>query len=214
MDFKDIAYGVEHGIATIRMNRPEYRNAQSYRMLDEIDAGFARAKADKNVRVLIVRGSGGNFSAGHDLGTEDALAYRKALGAAPEPQRLMEDRGLNAARLRAAKVLARRHLTDANLSSTFVAGRLGISVRSLQRLFEQTGTTFSAFVVRERLAKAYEILKKGRGSRGVAEIALDSGFGDVSYFNRKFRALYRATPSEIQCSASGTSDVTGLPERC
>jgi len=84
MDFKDIAYSVEHGIATITLNRPEYRNAQSYRMIDEIDAGFQKAKADKDVRVLIVRGSGGNFSAGHDLGTEDGKAYRKALGAAPE----------------------------------------------------------------------------------------------------------------------------------
>ena len=177
------------------------RDTEALRMLSTyLRAALSEPLADERLRGVAARHV-------HDL-----LAL--ALGAAPEPQRLMEDRGLNAARLRAAKVLARRHLTDANLSSTFVAGRLGISARSLQRLFEQTGTTFSAFVVRERLAKAYEILKKGRGSRGVAEIALDSGFGDVSYFNRKFRALYRATPSEIQCSASGTSDVTGLPERC
>jgi enoyl-CoA hydratase len=83
MDFKDIAYSVDGPVATITMNRPEYRNALSYRMLDEIDAGFALAKNDKNIRVLIVRGSGGNFSSGHDLGSEDALAYRKALGAEP-----------------------------------------------------------------------------------------------------------------------------------
>lgn len=84
MSFKDIVYSVEHGIATIALNRPEYRNAQSYRMLDEIDAGFQKARADKNVRVLVVRGNGGNFSAGHDLGTDDALSYRKELGAAPQ----------------------------------------------------------------------------------------------------------------------------------
>ncbi len=83
MEFKDIAYSTVGPVATIALNRPEYRNAQSYRMLDEIDAGFACARADKNVRVLIVRGSGGNFSSGHDLGTEDALAYRRALGAEP-----------------------------------------------------------------------------------------------------------------------------------
>ncbi len=52
-------------------------------MLDEIDAAFGEAGRDKNVRVLIVRGSGGNFSTGHDLGTPEALEYRKALGAQP-----------------------------------------------------------------------------------------------------------------------------------
>ncbi len=52
-------------------------------MLDEIDAAFGEAGADKSVRVLIVRGSGGNFSTGHDLGTPEALAYRKQLGAKP-----------------------------------------------------------------------------------------------------------------------------------
>jgi enoyl-CoA hydratase/carnithine racemase len=83
MTFKDILYSADGPVATITLNRPRYKNAQSYRMLDEIDGAFALAKADKSVRVLVIRGSGGNFSSGHDLGTEDALAYRKALGAAP-----------------------------------------------------------------------------------------------------------------------------------
>ncbi len=52
-------------------------------MLDEIDAAFDFALADKSVRVVIVRGSGGHFSSGHDLGTPEAVAYRKSLGAAP-----------------------------------------------------------------------------------------------------------------------------------
>jgi enoyl-CoA hydratase len=83
MEFKDILNTIDDAIGTITLNRPRYKNAQSYRMLDEIDAAFALAKKDRNVRVLIVRGSGGNFSSGHDLGTDDALAYRKALDAAP-----------------------------------------------------------------------------------------------------------------------------------
>lgn len=83
MDFKDIVYSTDGAVATITLNRPRYKNAQSYRMLDEIDAGFAMAKNDKAIRVLVIRGSGGNFSSGHDLGTEDALAYREALAAEP-----------------------------------------------------------------------------------------------------------------------------------
>jgi len=83
MDFKDILYEVDGPIGVITLNRPKYRNAQSYRMLDEIDAAFALAKDDRDVRVVLVRGSGGVFSTGHDLGTPDAVEYRKQLGAAP-----------------------------------------------------------------------------------------------------------------------------------
>lgn len=81
MDFQDIAYSVEGPLGVITLNKPQYRNAQGYRMLDEIDAAFALAKADKAVRVVLIRGSGGNFSTGHDLGTPEAMEYRKNLGA-------------------------------------------------------------------------------------------------------------------------------------
>ena len=83
MTFKDILYTTMGAVATITLNRPDYRNALSYRMLDEIDGAFAEAGKDKAVRVVVIRGSGGSFSSGHDLGTPDALEYRKALGATP-----------------------------------------------------------------------------------------------------------------------------------
>ncbi len=83
MPFHDILYATDGGVATITMNRPKVRNALSYRLLDEIDAGFTLAGNDKNIRVVVLRGAGGNFSSGHDLGTPDALEYRKALGAEP-----------------------------------------------------------------------------------------------------------------------------------
>jgi AraC-like DNA-binding protein len=34
--------------------------------------------------------------------------------------------------------------------------------------------------------------------RSISEIALSSGFGDVSYFNRAFRRRYGASPSEVR----------------
>jgi enoyl-CoA hydratase len=83
MDFQDIQYAADGPIATITLNRPRYRNAQSYRLLDEIDAAFTAAGADRAVRVVIVRGSGGTFSSGHDLGTPEGEAYRQSLGAEP-----------------------------------------------------------------------------------------------------------------------------------
>jgi enoyl-CoA hydratase len=83
MAFADIIYAADGPIGVVTLNRPAYRNAQSYRMLDEIDAAFDLARADENVRVVLVRGSGGVFSTGHDLGTPEGMAYRQALGAKP-----------------------------------------------------------------------------------------------------------------------------------
>jgi enoyl-CoA hydratase len=76
--FTDITYGVEDGVALITLNRPQYRNAQSWRMLDEIDAAFDLARPDEAVKVVLVRGAGGVFSTGHDLGTPEGAEYRNA----------------------------------------------------------------------------------------------------------------------------------------
>jgi enoyl-CoA hydratase len=83
MSYKEIIYKCDGPIATITMNRPHYKNAQGYCLLDEIDAAMDQAENDKAARVIVVRGSGGNFSSGHDLGTPEAVEYREALGAEP-----------------------------------------------------------------------------------------------------------------------------------
>jgi len=83
MTFKQILYDVDEPLATITLNRPNYKNAQDYLLLEEVDMALIKAKEDKKVRVIIVRGSGGNFSSGHDLGTPEAIEYRKSLGAEP-----------------------------------------------------------------------------------------------------------------------------------
>jgi enoyl-CoA hydratase len=81
--FEEIIWSVDDGVGVITLNRPAYRNAQGYRMLGEIDQAFDLAKADHDVRVVIVRGAGGVFSTGHDLGTPEGLEYRRNLGAKP-----------------------------------------------------------------------------------------------------------------------------------
>ena len=58
---------VDGPVATITLNDPATSNAQSYRMLDQIDLAFAAAGEEADVRVVVVRGAGGNFSSGHRL---------------------------------------------------------------------------------------------------------------------------------------------------
>lgn len=63
-------------IARIWLNRPDAQNAQSRTLLVQLDEAFGRAEADDEVRVVILAARGKNFSAGHDLGSEQALAER------------------------------------------------------------------------------------------------------------------------------------------
>jgi enoyl-CoA hydratase len=80
MQFENVLYEAQERVALITLNRPKYRNAQSYPLLDELDAALDRAAADPDVRVAVVRGAGGNFSSGHDLGTPDQVAWREEHG--------------------------------------------------------------------------------------------------------------------------------------
>lgn len=55
-------------VATLTINRPERRNALSSKVLDGLRTGVAQAKADPDVRVLVLTGAGDKaFCAGADL---------------------------------------------------------------------------------------------------------------------------------------------------
>lgn len=62
-----IRYEVADRIATITLDRPDAANAQNRALLDELDAAWTRAAEDENVAVIVLRGEGKHFSAGHDL---------------------------------------------------------------------------------------------------------------------------------------------------
>ena len=65
-------------VARVILDRPQYRNAQSSQLLNELDAAFTEAVRDPGVRVIVMSGAGEAFSAGHDLGTPDQVAAREA----------------------------------------------------------------------------------------------------------------------------------------
>lgn len=56
------------GVCLLRLNRPEKKNALSNAMWRELLEAMRRARASDEVRVVVVTGAGGNFSAGTDLG--------------------------------------------------------------------------------------------------------------------------------------------------
>lgn len=125
-----------------------------------------------------------------------------ALGARGDYAELARTRGAKAARLSAIKSDVLRHLGRGDLSTDLIAARHGISPRYVRKLFEQDGSSFSSFVLTERLEKAHRMLIDWRcNGMSIAQIVYENGFGDLSYFNRMFRRHFGATPSDFREAA-------------
>ncbi len=124
------------------------------------------------------------------------------LGANRDAGEVSAGRGVRAARLRAIREDVAAHLADPALSVAAVARRQGVSPRYIGMLFDGCGTTFSGFVLEQRLARARQMLTDRRHAHhAIGTIAAACGFGDVSYFNRSFRRAFGATPSDIRAAA-------------
>lgn len=64
-----VRYDLEGPVAWVTMNRPRFNNAQNSQMTYALDDAFKRAVDDDAVKVIVLRGEGKHFSAGHDIGT-------------------------------------------------------------------------------------------------------------------------------------------------
>jgi AraC-like DNA-binding protein len=143
----------------------------------------------------------------------DLLA--RTLGATRDAAALADGRGVRAARLKAIKDDIARHLTDARLSVHTVAARHKVSSRYVQRLFDESGSTFTEYVMEQRLERAHRLLSDPRLSyRTLTAIAFAAGFNDLSHFQRRFRARYGAPPSELRrptvLGLNGTPEYFGV----
>jgi enoyl-CoA hydratase/carnithine racemase len=56
-----------NGIATLTLNSPNSLNALSNRMLDCLQKELDTLKEDKKIRLIIIKGAGKDFCAGHDI---------------------------------------------------------------------------------------------------------------------------------------------------
>ena len=122
-----------------------------------------------------------------------------ALGATRDAAAIANGRGVRAARLHAIKTEILNGLNRHELSLAGLAARQGVTPRHVQMLFESDGTTFSRFVLDQRLARAHHMLNSPLlAERTISTIAYEAGFGDLSHFNRAFRRRYGETPSDVR----------------
>ena len=72
MDYREIRFEVEAGVALLTLARPERRNAFSGRMGEEWSDAYRRCDADDAIRAVVVTGAGDSFCVGADLGAREA----------------------------------------------------------------------------------------------------------------------------------------------
>lgn len=124
------------------------------------------------------------------------------LGATRDAAEIANGRGVRAARLNAIKDDIARTLGHETLSVRTIAARHKVTPRYVQRLFEESGTTFTEHVIAQRLTRAHRLVADPRlTGRTLTAIAFEVGFSDLSYFNRAFRRRFGATPSDVRAQA-------------
>ena len=83
-DLGRVIYETDGPVARIVLNWPEKANAQSSEMVWQVDACLDRAEDDAAVKVVILKGNGKGFCAGHAMGGPDAypefVASDEAIG--------------------------------------------------------------------------------------------------------------------------------------
>ncbi len=101
-------------------------------------------------------------------------------------------------RMARIRALIEDRLADGTFSINDVADAEGITPRAIQKLFSRDGTTFSRHVLERRLERAKAVMLASGERMSIAEVAYQSGFNDLSYFNRSFRTRYQIRPSDLK----------------
>jgi AraC-like DNA-binding protein len=108
-------------------------------------------------------------------------------------------RGVGAARLRAIKLEIENRLGQRGLSAETLAATQQVSPDYVRKLFRQEGASFSGYLLFKRLERAHAaLIAPVRPGQHIASIAFQTGFNDLSYFNRAFRRRYGKSPSDVR----------------
>lgn len=92
-----------------------------------------------------------------------------------------------------------QHACDTAVSLDAAAAHLNISRRLLQQMLQEMNTTFTQFIIEERLRSTAATLSRSKDVP-ISQIAYLSGFNDVSHFNHLFKRRFGVAPSEYRSS--------------
>lgn len=143
--------------------------------------------------------TGGEPALAEHIGNSLLDLVALAIGASSDGLELANLRGLRAARLRAVLAAIDAGFSDAGFSPSSVAEKLGLSLRYVQDLLQDTGVSFVPRVTELRLQKACRMLMDHRYDRmTIGDIAEACGFTEAAYFNRCFRKRFHMSPTSFR----------------
>lgn len=94
MQYRDIVVDVDGSVARVTLNRPEKRNALSLNLMEELIDSLKELARSREAKVVVLRGKGSAFSAGHDLSElveGDINTYRTIFGACTKMMLLLHE---------------------------------------------------------------------------------------------------------------------------
>lgn len=205
--FNGVASSVEYSgscqVTAVRVRRADLSAAVRY--LDDTPARPIRADSQalrlltKYVAFLRQVGPDADPLLADRVATHLTDLVALTLGATDDAEHEAQGRGLRAARMIAIKGDISAQLSNPDFTIDALALKHAISPRYVRQLFEYEGTSFSEFIVQQRLTKAYRMLSDLRElTRSISGIAYECGFSDLSYFNRTFKKRFGGTPSDIR----------------
>jgi len=113
-------------------------------------------------------------------------AYREHADASRETGTVIED----------VRRYIREHLSE-ELNRNELAAAVYLSPDYLSHLFpEKMGMSLTAYITNERIRRAKELLAKHNLS--IRDVALSSGFQNISYFSKQFKRVTGMTPQEFR----------------
>jgi AraC-like DNA-binding protein len=101
--------------------------------------------------------------------------------------------------LRRVQDFIEKNLDDELLSPEKVAAAQDVSVRYINKLFEREGTSVARWIRMRRLECCrMDVENPAKADRSISDIAYSHGFGNISSFNRAFRAQFGLSPRTLR----------------
>jgi AraC family transcriptional activator of tynA and feaB len=90
------------------------------------------------------------------------------------------------------------HIQSPQLRPEWIADELGVSVRSLYRMFARQGLVVAQYIKHRRLDLCAQALRSAPERQKLATIGYDWGFSDHSHFSTAFKSRFGVSPSEYR----------------
>ena len=190
-------------LATVRLNRPDKRNAFTLGMWRDLEQTFKQLEHEDGLRCIVVRGAGGNFAAGADLSEFPTLRATADQAAAYGRQMI--------AALTAIRDC--RHPTIAAIEGLCVGGGLEIALMCDLRL-GAADSRFGIPIQKVGVAMPYPelaILTQMLGRPTMLALLLEGQLHDAAWAERQGLLTRVATDLEADLSATVGRILAGSP---